>query len=80
MRRIISFVIAFVFLFSLANTTLAGEFSKVGTVGAQFLKIGMGARYVGMGEASVACVNDAYSMYWNPAGLTQLSTRRLSSK
>ena len=51
----------------------AKEFSKVGTVGAQFLKIGMGAKYVAMGEASVACVNDAYAMYWNPASLTQLS-------
>jgi long-subunit fatty acid transport protein len=78
MKRKISFVIAFAILSGWANTTLAGEFSKVGTVGAQFLKIGMGARYVGMGEASVACVNDAYAMYWNPAGLTQLSKVNLS--
>jgi hypothetical protein len=78
MRRIISFLIVIVFLFGLTNTGFGGEFSKVGTVGAQFLKIGMGARYVGMGEASVACVNDAYAMYWNPAGLTQLSKVNLS--
>jgi long-subunit fatty acid transport protein len=78
MRRIICFVSVFAILFGLAATGLAGEFSKVGTVGAQFLKIGMGARYVGMGEASVACVNDAYSMYWNPAGLTELSAVNLS--
>jgi long-subunit fatty acid transport protein len=78
MRRIISFLIVIVFLFGLTNVGFGGEFSKVGTVGAQFLKIGMGARYVGMGEASVACVNDAYAMYWNPAGLTQLSKVNLS--
>jgi long-subunit fatty acid transport protein len=55
-----------------------GEFSRVGAVGAQFLKIGMGARYVAMGEASVACVNDAYAMYWNPAALAEISSSNLS--
>jgi long-subunit fatty acid transport protein len=78
MKKIISLVIGILLMFGLIATALAGEFSKVGTVGAQFLKIGMGARYVGMGEASVACVNDAYAMYWNPAGLTQLSQVNLS--
>ncbi|MGB2698041.1 MAG: PorV/PorQ family protein [Candidatus Zixiibacteriota bacterium] len=61
----------------LSHSGVATEFSKVGTMGAQFLKIGVGARYVGMGEASVACVNDAYAMYWNPASLTQLTTNNL---
>jgi len=59
------------------NSGAAGEFSKVGTVGAQFLKIGVGAKYVAMGEASVACVNDAYAIYWNPANLTQLTGNNL---
>ena len=69
MRGHLGFVIVVAVLFGLANAAWGGEFSKVGTAGAQFLKIGMGARYVGMGEASVACVDDAYAMYWNPAGL-----------
>ena len=71
-------MIVVAFLCGLVSSASAGEFSKVGSAGAQFLKIGMGARYVGMGEASVACVNDAYAMYWNPAGLTQLSSVNLS--
>jgi hypothetical protein len=50
----------------------AADFSKTGSVGAQFLKIAVGSRYQGMGEASVAEVGDAYSMYWNPAGLTNI--------
>jgi len=78
MKKTTYLAIALVILLSLTNTAVAGEFSKIGTVGAQFLKIGMGARYVGMGEASVACVNDAYSVYWNPAGLTELSSVNLS--
>ncbi len=56
----------------LVSTGYSGEFSKVGTAGAQFLKIGVGARYIGMGEASVAMVDDAYSMYWNPAGMANM--------
>ena len=43
--------------------------SKVGTSGAQFLKLGVGARYAAMGEASVAAVNDGYALYWNPAAM-----------
>jgi long-subunit fatty acid transport protein len=56
----------------LAGVTIAEDFSKTGSAGAQFLKIGVGARYHGLGEASVATANDIYSMYWNPAGLTQI--------
>ncbi|MBN1383815.1 MAG: PorV/PorQ family protein [Elusimicrobia bacterium] len=43
-----------------------------GTAGAQFLKIGAGARAVGMGEAFSGIANDVTSIYWNPAGLVQL--------
>lgn len=57
----------------LATSAFAGEFSKTGTAGAQFLKIGVGARYIGFGEASVATVDDIYAMYWNPAGLTHIA-------
>jgi hypothetical protein len=46
--------------------------TTIGTSGAQFLKIGVGSRYLAMGEASVANVGDVYSMYWNPAGLSQI--------
>lgn len=37
----------------------------------QFLKIGVGARGVGMGESFVAVANDVSALYWNPAGLVQ---------
>jgi hypothetical protein len=38
-----------------------------------FLKIGVGARGIGLGETFVAVANDASALYWNPAGLTQFS-------
>ncbi len=47
-------------------------FEKVGTLSAQFLKIGISARAVGMGSAFTAAADDATSLYWNPAGLVEV--------
>ncbi len=45
---------------------------RAGTASAEFLKIGVGARSAGMGEAFVAVANDASALFWNPAGLAQV--------
>lgn len=45
-------------------------FAKAGTAGLQFLKIGIDARAIGMGEAYTAVTDDISSVYWNPAGLS----------
>ena len=67
-----------VILVVLLARTASAEFSKVGSAGAQFLKIGVGSRYQGMGEASVATANDIYAMYWNPAGLVEIENSAVS--
>ncbi len=46
-------------------------FSKVGTTGAAFLRIGVG-RAAGMGDAFVAIADDASACYYNPAGLSRV--------
>lgn len=48
------------------------SFAKTGTSGAQFLKIGVGCRGVGMGGAFVATADDASAAYWNPAALVRV--------
>jgi len=47
-------------------------FEKVGTFGAQFLKIGPSARAAGMGHSFTAIADDASAAYWNPAGLVDV--------
>ncbi len=43
--------------------------AKVGTTAGQFLKIGAGARAIGMGGAYAGVSNDIYAIYYNPAGI-----------
>ena len=52
--------------------------TNVGTSGAQFLKIGPGARVDSMGGAFGAVADDVTAIYWNPAGLSQLAATSLS--
>jgi hypothetical protein len=46
--------------------------AEEGTTGLAFLKLGVGARAIGMGDAFVALGGDASSVYWNPAGAVQV--------
>ena len=59
-----------------AQTSLGGQ--RAGTSSATFLRIGIGARAVGMGEAFVAVANDPSAIHWNTAGLASLQRRELS--
>ncbi|MFA6027234.1 MAG: PorV/PorQ family protein, partial [Ignavibacteriaceae bacterium] len=59
-------------IISLPISSYCGGFSKVGTAAAQFLKISAGARPMGMGETFVAVANDVSTLYWNPAGITNM--------
>jgi len=64
-------LLCLIIVVALAGSAGAGD-TNLGAAGAQFLKIGVGSKYQGMAEASVATVNDAYAMYWNPAGLVDV--------
>jgi hypothetical protein len=74
-----AFVVAVLVLLSLPLSADAAQvFEKVGTLGGQSLKIGLGARAAGMGEAYVAIADDATAVYWNPAGIARLSGQSIS--
>lgn len=70
MKKIL--ILLFLFLL-LINHSFAGDIpNKAGTSGLSFLKIGVGARAVGMGEAFTAMSSDINCIYWNPAGLAKI--------
>ncbi len=59
-----------------ANAQIGGaQLNKSGTTSAQFLKIGVGPRAIGMGGAYTALADDINAMYWNPAGLAKMYSR-----
>lgn len=65
--------IVIIILFTLpAFAQLDRSTSKVGTTAAPFLKIGAGARSIAMGGAYTGLSNDIYSIYYNPAGITNV--------
>jgi hypothetical protein len=50
---------------------------NLGTSGAQFLQIPVGAHETAMGGAAVANVNGAAALFWNPAGIVGVTTNDL---
>jgi len=52
----------------------AQNISKIGTTAAGFLNIDVGARAVAMGSAFVTVSDDPTAVYWNPAGLANLTS------
>lgn len=52
----------------------AADFGRaaVGTTGSEFMLMDTSARGIAMGGAYSAATNDASSLYWNPAGLSQV--------
>ncbi len=61
--------------YPLATVVSAKAFTKkaVGTTGSNFLNLGVGARALGMGGAYSSIAEGASAVYWNPAGLVQIS-------
>ncbi len=60
----------------LVGSVQASSFSRKanGTAAAQSLKLVPGARAVALGEAYSSLADDALALYWNPAGLSDMSS------
>lgn len=63
------------FALSASSSSFSGG---VGTTGAQFLRVPVGARAAGMGSAFSSLADDITAIYWNPAGLVSLEQREFS--
>lgn len=56
---------------------LVSPVDAVNKYAGEFLKIGAGARAIGMGGAFIAVADDASTAYWNPAGLAYVGSREI---
>jgi len=56
-----------------SQTGYAQTIGRVGSTASPFLKIGIGGRALGMGEAYTTQAEDVTGIYWNPAGLANIS-------
>jgi hypothetical protein len=70
MRKIIFLCLCI--LFPASSILYPTSASTQETPGLAYLKIGIGARNNGMGDASSSVSGDATALYWNPAGLARL--------
>ena len=65
-------LILFSLLILLSRQDFAQQVDYSGTSAVNFLKIGVGARPMAMGDAAIATVNSAEALYWNVAGLGRI--------
>ena len=63
-------LVALTFLY---NAAYSQDVTKTGTTASKFLSVGIGPRANSMGGAFTSIANDASAMYWNPAGIAQLT-------
>jgi len=61
---------------ALSASSFAGD---AGSAAASFLKFSPGPRGTGMGEAYTSVAEDAYSVYWNPAGLGSVAQTEVAA-
>lgn len=66
--------IRIILLQTLIVGSIFAQISREGTSAVNFLLIEPGSRAVGMGSAQVAVGGDSYAVYYNPAGLAQITS------
>ncbi|MBD3289658.1 hypothetical protein GF337_12705, partial [candidate division KSB1 bacterium] len=68
-----------IIVFILISLFLPMHASAQYSTGANFLKIGIGPRQMGMGGAFTGVGDDLYTIYWNPAGLGNVRNWEVSA-
>ena len=76
MNHIIKYIKTFLLL-SILIISVNAQNANLGTAGAQFLKIPIGARSAALGGAVTGMSMDATALFWNPAGIIHNHTHAL---
>lgn len=78
MNRTGKLLVPFIILiFLIAMPAFAGGVKKIAQTGMKWLSIPVGARATALGGAYTALVNDASSVFWNPAGMALAEGRHI---
>ncbi len=64
-------------MWAFVQPAFAQSVNKVGTAGAVFLRIPVGAEAIGMGSAYVSMQSDPSALYWNPAAMSSINENTL---
>lgn len=76
---IIKTILSFVFIFGLCTSYALAEEDLAGGEGGAFLRIPVGARPAGLGNAFTAIADDGSAPFFNPAGLCQIRGTRVGA-
>src|SRR6266480_3088480 len=76
-RKVVSAFLGFLLLLSPVTCPLSWA-SGPGTTTGELLKIPLGTRAIGMGEAFTALADDSSALYWNPAGMSFVTQKEAS--
>jgi long-subunit fatty acid transport protein len=71
-------VLKTLFLVALSVGTMSTAFAESAGRAGAYLKMGVGARALGMGSAFTALADDSTAAFWNPAGLARLKSAEAS--
>lgn len=71
-------VLKTLFLMALSVSTMSPVFAESAGRAGAYLKMGVGARALGMGSAFTALADDSTAAFWNPAGLAKLKKAEAS--
>lgn len=71
-------VLKTLFLVALSVGTMSTAFAESAGQAGAYLKMGVGARALGMGSAFTALADDSTAAFWNPAGLARLQQSEAS--
>lgn len=71
-------VLKTLFLVALSLGTMSNAFAESAGQAGAYLKMGVGARALGMGSAFTALADDSTASFWNPAGLARLEKAEAS--
>ncbi|MBC8181052.1 PorV/PorQ family protein [candidate division KSB1 bacterium] len=67
------FFLTIILLISVTSVFSQQNIKRLGKSGFTFLKLSPSARAAALGDAYTAIANDAYAIFYNPAGLTQIN-------